>query len=246
MIAAVSQEALRMVKHALSMFSAEMSGIASNAERSANEMLISARMKLNKAAGEIEACEHKVQKLSDEIARLDHEIPWKEGKYKECLDKISQLSNEIDALRGQIGSVRSQISGMRNQAGDEQGQARIARAVSAMENQAAQLEQQCMNMEQQRSGEMARKPVLYAELQKLKNRKMVRINEENQERAKLSGLRNREERLKSAFRRMEEDMREYVSAAKNFEYASDSAARRNLNAVDRCIYSIEKYLNTLL
>ena len=43
---------------------------------------------------------------------------------------------------------------------------------------------------------------------------------------------------------MERELQAYVSAAKALEYSSNHVAERNISAVQKCIQSIEKYLNT--
>ena len=52
--------------------------------------------------------------------------------------------------------------------------------------------------------------------------------------------------IRQAFSRLKNELQVYMKEAKSFEYAANEQVKRKTNAVDKCIFSIEKYVKTII
>lgn len=59
-------------------------------------------------------------------------------------------------------------------------------------------------------------------------------------------MKDKLERLKTTFSRVEADLNDYVSATKKFESSTSEQNQNNTNAIEKCMESIEQYLSTSL
>ena len=89
-----------------------------------------------------------------------------------------------------------------------------------------------------------RKIELQQELNTVKSQKSQLESDLATEKIRCNKLKEKLERLKTAYRRVESDLRCYVSAAQNFENRSKDISNKNLSSIDKCISYIEEYLST--
>ena len=59
-------------------------------------------------------------------------------------------------------------------------------------------------------------------------------------------MKDKLERMNTAYSRVEGDLNAYVAATKKFESSSSDKTQKSANAVEKCMTSIEEYLNTSL
>lgn len=245
MKASVSREVLKNVKNALSRFEMDVGGMTAKTEKYAGETLGRGSLSLAEAQKDVEYSRTNVNRLKDKVARYDYDITCAEGEFRKCLQQIDWLYKEISSNEAEVNRLREQLKGLRAKTEsecDQNGQARI----SALDSQIAQLESRKVQLEQQRNTQESRKEELNARLKNLKKDKGICIEQLQKEERILDQRVKKEERLRSAYAVMERDLRDYVEAVHRLEQNSASTAQRNLNAVQKCIQSIEKYLSTSL
>lgn len=56
-------------------------------------------------------------------------------------------------------------------------------------------------------------------------------------------FKNKFERQKSAYKRIESDLKAYMDAVKKFESTSNGVTQQNASAIDACIASIDSYMS---
>lgn len=250
MQASVSIEALQDVKKALNGFSADISGIAFRIEKRVNETLYSGQKSVNQAEAAVNESLMMERELSRQLETITAELSRVEDEYQQCLSKIDFLTGRIDGIRKEIGylngDVASARSGMQSaQASNDQASVnRYSDQIRTLEMQISRMESECQALTAQKSAENNRRQMLYTQRQNLSNRQRACREKLDSERSRLICRESKRDRLKQAYWNMERELQAYVSAAKALEYSSNHVAERNISAVQKCIQSIEKYLNT--
>lgn len=245
MKASVSREVLIQVRNALCRFEMDINGMSAKAERYAQETLGQGHLYLIEAKKDVEEGQVQVNRLKDELARLDYDIGEAEGQFKKSLQLIGSLNGQIASVDAQIRHARSQLGTAQAQAGREPDRNYDAQ-IASLNNQIAQLEGQRAQLQKERGEQEAEREKWNSRRTLLRQQKGDCIGRLNDAQRVLDQRRQKEQNLQSAFNRMAGDLREYVGAVCSLEQNSTSAAQRNLSAVQKCIRSIEKYLSTSL
>ncbi|MDO4343805.1 MAG: hypothetical protein Q4C50_03275 [Eubacteriales bacterium] len=246
MIADVSAEALRMVKHAFSGFRGEMTGITSRTHEDVEEILRERRRWLNIAENDVWSTQKKIRKLEEEDRRLQDLISKTWGDHNRCADEVKRLTTKIIDLDNRIASLYNSMDHIDMRSNDSEEQRQQSAVIERAKNEIAILKSKKLEMERRRDGKTKEKQRLYTEVQQLKAERAKGKQEKEKEESRLYKQRDKLDRLRAAYARMKINLEEYANVAKSFAAVSDQNARKNMNAIDKCIYSIDKYINMIL
>ena len=234
----VSEEALIMVKKALNRFKVDMSGSAAKICRMVDERLASADSSMIGIRKEVELAEKTVYKLEEKRIWLRDKVNDLEKERVFLEDEIAQLQYRIDQIKEQISALESQIASCSGQ-DDEAAAARI----SQLQSEIASLRAEMEALESQLYAKRERLKGVYAEIEEFTAKMNICEAEWKEAQAQLNRLKRKENNMTEAYGQMKRDLEEYVMAAKRFENAAVDMVHGNRNALDQCIYYVERYLS---
>ena len=242
MIAEVSLDALHKVQKALRRFSAEMSGLASKASKTSDEALSYAQIKIRSLEYELAKAKSDVRKLEGERDTIiNNDIPFHTRRIDEERDRCGYLQGQEDRIKAQIASAKAKLSSLSSSAGPEK-----ARAIGQLDTQIASLNSKLTNIQSQKAEAHSQKLIHQGELSAV-NQRLRDITEEiDKAKTRVRCLDQKLASLRQAFSRLKNELQVYMKEAKSFEYAANEQVKRKTNAVDKCIFSIEKYLTTII
>lgn len=249
MQASVSMEALQDVKKALNGFSSDISGITFRIERRVNETLCSGKKSVDQAEAAVKESLIKEKEFSRQLERITAELSRVKDEYQQSLSKIDFLTGKINGIRNEISHIKGDLASARAEmqsalAGNAQGDVnRYNAQVSALEMQISRLESECRALTVEKSAEDNRRRMLYTQRQNLFNGQRDCRENLDLEQSRLMRRESKRDRLTQAYWNMEKELQAYVIAARQLEYSSNTVTDRNISAVEKCMRSIEQYLN---
>lgn len=242
----VTGEALQTIKTALSEFKTDIEGIVGQSNNKADKVLNESQVKVLEAEQDVAHTEAKIEKIKCNIESLENEISQIGSKINMLENTILQMYQRIWSLENQIASMKSQVVELRSQlenAEDDDQREQIRSKIYGLEKRISQCDSECNDLKAHIRNAENEKVSLQRELNSVKLKKSQCELELSTEKNRCNKQRNKLERLRTIFRKMELDLREYVDAAKKFEASSGSSAQKNISAVDRCILSINSYMS---
>lgn len=246
----VSYEALATVKRALQNFESDVAGAGFSAGNAAAGILSECRASIQQTLNTIGSLEDEIKELSWKIDQTEKQLSacnYEWGRiYHEELPTLYQsiqgAEGQLYQLRGQIRALQAELSGL------EDGEARnhLLSQIAALDNQRKTVEDHLCQMEAAVAEKENRRKMLQGQIATLKSDLSQLETERSEQKSRLGRWRDKLERQKSAFSRVEADLNDYVSAARFFESSSSGAAATSQSAVNRCIESIESYESVVL
>ena len=248
----VTTEALKMVKDSLSNFLTDVEGVASRADNRSNEIVNSCRTQVIQAKNDVSQSEARITALTNEISQAEEKIQSTTNEISSITTRMPQIQSRIRSLESQIMDLESQIHNSRAQLSncadpdqpncDAPNQCdQIQSQIDMLQNRVSQCRSEQQSLENELRNLENKKSQLQQQLNAAKSQKSQLESERSTEKNRCNKLREKLERLKTAFGRVESDLRAYVSAAKNFETSSADSTQKKVSAVEKCIASIEEY-----
>ena len=84
---------------------------------------------------------------------------------------------------------------------------------------------------------------LTQEIQKATDEKTKKEDELNTAKRRLDRLQNKEERMRAALARINDNMNALLSASKSFETRAVSKTEKSIGGIEKCIAAVDAYLN---
>lgn len=243
----VTTDALKTVKDALSDFITDVEGIASRAESRLTDTMNTCNAHISKTKGDIVQSELKIAALGKSINQAEEKIQSITNELNFLAVRMPELMNNIHALGSQIAELESQIAALQAQLSncDDQDQyEQIQSQIDILQSRVNQSWHEKKDSEDELRNAENKRVELLQQLDTTKSQKAQLESAHSTEKNRCNKLKDKLERLKMAYNRVELDLREYVSAAKNFEVSTSDSAQMNTSAVEKCIVSIEEYLKT--
>ena len=243
----VTTEALKMVKDSLSNFLTDVEGVASRADSRSSEIVSSCKTQVNQAKNDVSQSEARIAALTREISQAEEKIQSTTNEINPITTRIPQMQSRIRSLDSQIMNLESQISALRAQLSncdDPDQREQIQAQIDMLQNRVSQCRSEQQSLENKLRNLEEKKTQLQQQLNAAKSQKSQLESERSTEKNRCNKLKEKLERLKTAFGRVESDLRAYVSAAKSFETTSADSTQKNVSGVEKCIVSIEEYLAT--
>lgn len=243
----VTTEALKMVKDSLSNFLTDVEGVASRVDSRSSEVVNSCKTQVNQAKNDVSQSEARIAALTREISQSEEKIQSTTNEINSITTRIPQMQSRIRSLDSQIMNLESQISSLRAQLSncdDPDQREQIQAQIDMLQNRVGQCRSEQQSLENELRNLEDKKAQLQQQLNAAKSQKSQLESERSTEKNRCNKLKEKLERLKTAFGRVESDLRAYVSAAKSFETTSADSTQKNVSAVEKCIVSIEEYLAT--
>lgn len=240
----VTTEALKMVKDSLSNFLTDVEGVASRADSRSSEVVSSCKTQVNQAKNDVSQSEARIAALTREISQAEGKIQSTTNEINSITTRIPQMQSRIRSLDSQIMNLESQISALRAQLSncdDPDQREQIQTQIDMLQNRVSQCRSEQQSLENELRNLEDKKAQLQQQLNATKSQKAQLESERSSEKNRCNKLKEKLERLKTAFGRVESDLRAYVSAAKKFETTSSDSTQKNVSAVEKCIASIEEY-----
>lgn len=242
----VTTEALQTVKNALATFQSEISGLSMRATNDTNTIVNGCKAQITQAKSEIAQVETQISVISRQINELESEIEQTTAQYNALVARIPKLENNIRSMESKISTLNSQIISLRshlaNAESDEERQQiqeqenTLSNKLSHCESEKRQLEALLQTAEQKKSECQQR--INSAKVQKAQCESELSVQKN-----RCNKMKDKFERLRSTFNRVEADLKDYVSATKKFENQAAGQTQRNTCAVEKCLESIEQYLS---
>lgn len=243
----VTTEALKMVKDSLSNFLTDVEVVASRADSRSSEIVSSCKTQVNQAKNDVSQSEARIAALTREISQTEEKIQSTTNEVNSITTRIPQMQSRIRSLDSQIMNLESQLSALRAQLSncdDPDQREQIQALIDMLQNRVSQCRSEQQALENELRNLEDKKAQLQQQLNAAKSQKSQLESERSTEKNRCNKLKEKLERLKTAFGRVESNLRAYVSAAKSFETTSADSTQKNVSGVEKCIVSIEEYLAT--
>lgn len=248
-MADVTTEALQAVKSSLINFQSDIDGMSSRASSQVDEICSECSIKIRKTEKDVEDTEVMISSLISQIDDLDFKLKKANAERADLEEQIPVIQHNINETRDAIAALNHRISELKNQLAnaesDEQKRA-IQSAIDAAYKQLAGLQDQEYRLQTQLKEAEDRVAALGQIITKLKAQKASCEEELEYQKSRCYNLKNKLERLRSAYNRVESDLSAYLDAVRRFENSSAERTQRNTGALDYCISKIEQYESTLL
>lgn len=239
----VSLEELKRMKKALLGFRSDITGMAARIERQAQEKLAIGKNCVSKAEYDVAEAEAAMRRAESELAQTRQKLEQVKDEYIKVYNEIEFKKGKLQGLEAEKGAAEGELNALLGQDDEDN---KNAAAIAALQSKIAQMESECMNLRQETDGLEQRRQGLYTRRENLEREVGQCQSRLEEARRVWEQRRDKLARLKTAYQNMERELVSYVNAARNLEFSSSSTAERNAGAVQKCINSIERYLNLQL
>ena len=240
----VSVEALQTVKDALTTFQTDIEGLSVRSANNADSVLADCKAHIGKTQ-----VEGKISDLTKQISDLEARISRATNEYNALLSRIPQIENNIHSFNSMISSLNTQVASLRAQLAnveDDDLRQQIQAQINKLSRQVSQCEAERNQVEDELSRAEQKKTELQQTIGSAKSQKAECENELSVQKNRCNKLKDKLERLNTAFSRVEADLSAYVAVTKKFESSSSDKVQGNASAVEKCMASIEEYLSISL
>lgn len=244
-MADISTEALYVVRNSLSVFQTDIEGLSIRSLNCANTITNNCTTQIKQTKLEISQIEQTISELERKINSLENAIIRATDEYHNLIARIPKIQNTIQSLNSQISYLNSQIASLYAQlcdTDDDDIRQQLEDQIAALEEQIQQCECQCSELKGELRNAEERKTDLQQQISSVKSEKAEYEDQCNTQKKRCNKMKNKLERLQSAFSHVESDLNIYVAATKKFESNSLNSMQNNTNAVRKCLDSINQYL----
>ena len=242
----VTTEALQIVKNALSTFQSDINGLSMRAMNSADEITEHCKTQIKQTKVEIIQIEAQIGILKKQTAYLEEKIDQATNRYNALLVRIPQLENKICFITSRISELNSQIASRRLQLADtkdDNERQQIQEQINVLGYQVSQCQSERSQMETELHNSERYKMELQQAIDSAKSQKSQMESQLSVQKNRCNKTKDKLERLNMAFSRVEAELNTYVNAIKKFEGNASVKTQNNKSAVDKCIESIDQYMN---
>ena len=234
--ARVSIDALSKVKSALNDYQHDISGLSAKIDKQKSEIVSSTEFEMQKIAKEIENTNNIINNLKKKIEHLTAEID-------QLTNQINKLSLKFDLIKRIKLLFEEKNIEKLLEIGENTRENDIKSLIDFLTNPFIEKNDKELHLE---------KTVRYFEdcISQLKEKKYkAESNKSNAEdelskaQGLLTRLQNKQDRMKTALLKMNDDLNILQSASKSFQSRAESQTEQNIGSIDRCISAIEEYLN---
>lgn len=241
----VSVDILKKMKTSLSAFQIDMQGIDVKAKQQAEANVRHCKIALSATKDEIEKTNAVIQATLTIIRTLETAIAADTKSLVETRGSIPALQSQLGVVGQQLSSLQLQRQCLSTQslgsngADADQQLCQIDGAITwlraetdRIKEQIRASEEKMRRLEQQISQSKANKSQTELQLAVAKKRH--------------ANYQNKLERQTASYKKVESQFREYVAATKKMKNSASEMTAKNNAALDKCIDSIDEYLNTTI
>lgn len=242
----VSQEALSLVKSALKDFSTDINGISHRSNSIAEELLAQGKGQIRATQDEVNELEVRINYLINEINSLEEEIEQCEHEIYHLREDIDQMYHNIRLLEDNAARIRSKVLYLRSELSgieDPDNRDQVKAQIAALEENEGRIQEEIKkqrSMIHESENQMSRLQEKINDDKRYKDKMSIDLDDTKK---RCSRMKDKLQKQKFEFTRVESYLNDYIHAVKKFEASSGNAASQSSSAVDLCIASIEEYLS---
>jgi len=241
----VSTDALTKVKTALNDYNIDISGFASRIEQQSTDISKSAGLEMQKVARQIKDTTDKINKIKAETNQLAGAINQMSNDIKSTEQNLVILQNQLAAKHNDANRLKEQITEMQKKAAESDNadaKARIQEQINQLRSKLSQIESEIMRLKNAESELKERIPQLQRKNKEAQNDKAKCEDEHRTTERHLDRLLNKQDRMKAALAKINNNMEIILSASKSFETRAISKTEQSMGNIDKCIAAIDAYL----
>ena len=243
----VSRDALVKVKSALSDYDTDISGFSAKMRQCSTDITRKCEHEMKKVAREIQKSQQeiselkqKIDELTDKIAQLNQDKERAEQELEASEMKLEAKQREAESLRAKISQLEHQLS----QTKDPKAQEPIQNEINQLKQKLAEVEREITQLRQKINDLKRLLSEIAQKLPELKAKKAKAEDALRAEQRRLELLKNKEERMKSALGKLNDNMNTLLSASKSFETKAISQTEKTSSSIEKCMDAIDEYLSS--
>ena len=241
----VSKDALVKVKTALKEYHIDISGFSTRLEQHTTEILKSAELEMQKIKRQIEETVERINQLKTRIKQLDDAISQMTNEMRSAELNIETMQNQIVIKQNKADHIKQNIAVLEKMVSnttDTDAITEIQEAISKLLRQLSQIESEINHLRNQIMELQERILQLKRTIKEAKYDKAKCEDELLATERLLDRLENKQERMKTALDRLNDNIETILAASKSFETRATSKAEQSVGNIDKCIAAIDEYL----